>query len=40
MATVGEKKVKLAMKKVERLKEPSAYWKYLEIEGGKCLRDI
>lgn len=40
MATVGEKKVKLAMKKVERLKEPSAYWKYLEQEGKHCLRDI
>lgn len=39
MATQGEKKVRLAQVKVPRLKEPSVYWKYLEMEGKKCLRD-
>lgn len=28
-----------ALRKV-KLKEPSTYWKYLESEGSKCLRDI
>lgn len=40
MATQGEKKVRLAQAKVPRLKDPSAYWKYLEEEGKKCLQDI
>ena len=40
MAAVGEKKERLAMKKENRLKDPSAYWKYLEQEGKHCLRDI
>jgi hypothetical protein len=41
MATVGEKrnKVAQALKKV-KLTEPSTYWRYLEEEGKKCLRDI
>ena len=41
MATVGEKKNKEAkvLKKV-KLTEPNTYWRYLEIEGSKCLRDI
>jgi hypothetical protein len=43
MATQGEKKVRLAQAKVPRLKEPSAYWKYLEtlkIEGKPhCMID-
>jgi hypothetical protein len=40
MASVGEKRVRLAQKKAEKLKDASAYWKYLEQEGNKCLRDI
>lgn len=40
MATVGEKRAKLAQRKVEKLKDAKAYWKYLEQEGNKCLRDI
>lgn len=30
MATVGEKKVREATKKVERLKDAKAYWVFLE----------
>ena len=42
MATVGEKKERLALKKVkvEKLKDAKAYWMYLEQEGKHCLRDI
>ena len=29
----------LALKKI-KLKEPSAYWRMLELEGKHCLRDI
>ena len=41
MAAVGEKKerIALSMKKM-KLKDASAYWKYLEEEGKHCLRDI
>ena len=41
MATVGEQKVKAAKtKKKITLMQSSTYWKFLEEEGGKCLRDI
>ena len=40
MATVGEKRARLAQKKVEKLKDAKAYWTYLEAEGKHCLRDI
>lgn len=40
MATVGEKRVKAAKVKAERLKDPKSYWMYLEAEGKHCLRDI
>lgn len=40
MATVGEKRARLAQKKVQRPKDPKTYWSYLEQEGSKCLRDI
>lgn len=40
MATVGEKRARLAQKKVEKLKDAKAYWNYLEAEGKHCLRDI
>lgn len=30
MATVGEKRVKAAKTKVEKLKDPKSYWMYLE----------
>lgn len=29
----------LALRKI-KLKEPSVYWRYLELEGKNCLRDI
>ena len=35
----GEKKAKIAMKKVERLKDAKNYWNTLEMET-KYLRDI
>lgn len=39
--TKGEmlKEKALALKKI-KLKEPSAYWRMLELEGKHCLRDI
>lgn len=41
MATVGEQKVKAAKKKEKiKLMQSSSYWKMLEEEGRKCLRDI
>ena len=42
MATVGEQKVKEAQAKKKKitLMQSSSYWKMLEEEGSKCLRDI
>lgn len=43
MATVGEKRARLAQKKVEKLKDAKAYWTYLEnlrLEGKPhCMID-
>lgn len=43
MATVGEKRAKLAQRKVEKLKDAKAYWNYLEnlkLEGKPhCMID-
>ena len=40
MAEQVEKKAKIAMRKVERLKDASAYWRYLETEGKPhCMID-
>lgn len=39
MATVGEKREKMALKK-QKLKDAKAYWAFLELEGKHCLRDI
>ena len=41
MAAVGEKKERQSVtKKANKLKDPTTYWHYLEVEGSKCLRDI
>jgi hypothetical protein len=41
MATVGEKREKIQQTlRQQKLKDASAYWKYLEEEGRHCLRDI
>ena len=43
MATVGEKRAKLAQRKVEKLKDAKGYWFYLEAEGKNAVvygRDI
>ena len=43
MATVGEKRARLAQKKVQRPKDPKTYWNYLEnlkLEGKPhCMID-
>lgn len=28
------------VKKAPKLIEPNTYWRYLELEGKRCLRDI